>query len=81
VAEEIERRTMNLWPDAGRALGLGKTATYQAAARGEIAGCIRIGSRWLVLREPFEKMLRGGVVATGGKTLMDVIRLRANYGR
>jgi len=50
---------MNLWPDAGRALGLGKDATYQAAEKGEITGAIRIGSRWLVLRDPFEKMLRG----------------------
>jgi len=59
MADKPERRTMNLWPDAGRALGLGKDATYQAAEKGEITGAIRIGSRWLVLRDPFEKMLRG----------------------
>jgi hypothetical protein len=60
-----ERRTLNLWPDAGRALGIGKNATYEAAERGDIAGAIRMGGRWLVLRDPFERMLRGET--TGAK--------------
>jgi predicted DNA-binding transcriptional regulator AlpA len=59
LQEKAERRTINLWPDAGRALGLGKYATYGAAERGDFPGAIRIGGRWLVLREPFERVLKG----------------------
>jgi hypothetical protein len=58
--DHLERRTMNLWPNAGRRLGLGKNQTYQAAARGEIPGLIKIGHRFLVLIEPFEKFLKYG---------------------
>lgn len=58
-----ERRTINLWPEAARMLGTGKNATYEAAARGEIPGAIRLGGRWLVLREPFERFLNGGPAA------------------
>jgi hypothetical protein len=66
-ALELERKTINLWPNAGRALGLSKNATYEAAKRGEITGVIRIGKRFLVLRAPFERMLQGESVrgATG----------------
>jgi hypothetical protein len=53
-----ERRTMNLWPDAGRRLGVSKNLAYEAAARGEIVGCFRIGNRWLVSIEPFERALQ-----------------------
>ena len=59
--EKIERRTIKLWPDAGQMLGCGMNATYEAAAQGKIPGAFRIGKRWLVLREPFERFLRGGV--------------------
>lgn len=52
-----ERRTINLWPAAGAQLGLSKNATYEAAERGEIPGVFRIGKRWLVRREVFEKFL------------------------
>ena len=31
-----EQATMPLWPDVGQILGLGRSATYDAAARGEI---------------------------------------------
>lgn len=58
-----ERRTMNLWPDAGRQLGLGKNATYQAAERGQIP-VIRIGKRLLVSRVAFDRMLAGSGGAT-----------------
>ena len=58
-AHELTRQTMNLWPNAGRALVLSKNSTYEAAKRGEITGLIRIGKRFLVLRAPFERMLRG----------------------
>jgi len=55
---------MNLWPDAGRLLGLGKNATYGAADRSEIPGAFRVGKRWLVSREAFERALRRGSRAT-----------------
>jgi hypothetical protein len=61
-----ERRTINLWPAAGGQLGLSKNATYEAAARGAIPGAFRIGKRWLVSREPFERFLSGA--ATNGAT-------------
>jgi hypothetical protein len=43
-----EKPTVTLWPIAGQALGLGRSATYGAAARGQIPGLIRIGKRWVV---------------------------------
>lgn len=49
---------MDLWPDTGHMLGLGRNATYDAAARGEIP-TIRIGRRLLVPRAALERMLAG----------------------
>ena len=43
-----ERPTIPLWPDAGHALGMQRSATYAAAARGEIPGLLRIGGRYRV---------------------------------
>jgi len=41
-----------LWPTAGRAWGMGKTATYEAAARGEFPCPVRrLGHRWRVVTE------------------------------
>lgn len=39
-----EQPTVPLWPTAGRACGLQKSATYAAAARGEIP-TIRLGGK------------------------------------
>jgi excisionase family DNA binding protein len=61
-----ERRTINLWPAAGAQLGLSKNATYEAAERGDIPGAFRIGKRWLVSREAFEKFLSGGETPNRG---------------
>ena len=36
-------------PEAGRALGLGREASYHAAAAGELPGAVRIGKRWRVV--------------------------------
>lgn len=44
--------------EAAKLLNIGKMQTYAAVARGEIPH-IRIGKRILVLRLPFEKLLRG----------------------
>jgi hypothetical protein len=54
------KRTIDLWPTAGKMLGLGKNLCYQAAARGEIPGVFQIGHKWLVAREPFERFLAEG---------------------
>ena len=43
----VEKVTVPLWPTAGRALGLGRNATYEAAARGDLP-VLRIGGRILV---------------------------------
>lgn len=40
--------TVPVWPTAGRALRLGRSATYAAAARGEIPGLLRIGNKYVV---------------------------------
>lgn len=48
--------TMPVWPDVGRALGLGRNATYEAVARGDIPS-VRIGKRILVPRAALEKLL------------------------
>jgi hypothetical protein len=57
---EPVRRTANLWPDIGRQLGLSKNAVYEAAHRGEVPGAFRIGSRWLVSIEVFDRALSTG---------------------
>ena len=44
--------------DAAKALGIGRNQAYEAVRRGEIPA-IRIGKRWLVLREPLKRMLGG----------------------
>jgi predicted DNA-binding transcriptional regulator AlpA len=50
LMSQNERRTINLWPDAARQLGLSKNAIYEAARKGEVPGCFRIGKRYLVAR-------------------------------
>jgi len=57
-AIEIPRLTLNLWPDVGRALGIGRNATFQAAKSGQIP-TIRIGKRLLVPRAAFDALLNG----------------------
>jgi hypothetical protein len=45
-----ERPLTNLWPDAGRSLGLSRAYTYDAAARGEFPiPVVRVG-RWRKVR-------------------------------
>jgi excisionase family DNA binding protein len=50
-----EPRTLTV-DEAARELGIGRNQAYEAARRGEIP-TIRIGKRWLVLREPLKRML------------------------
>ena len=58
TAENQPQLTMRLWPDAGQRLGLGRTATYQAAQRGEIP-TVRVGNLYLVPVKPFEQKFGG----------------------
>jgi excisionase family DNA binding protein len=54
-SEQSERLTYDV-PVAGRKLGLGKNASYEAARKGQIP-TIRIGRRLLVPKAAFEEML------------------------
>lgn len=51
-----ERPTIRLWPEAGQALGLGRSATYDAAERGQIP-TIRLGRRIVVPTARLRQML------------------------
>ena len=44
--------------EAASELGIGRNQAYEAVRRGDIPA-IRIGKRWLVLREPLKRMLGG----------------------
>jgi len=50
------RPTIPLWPDTGRALGLGRGSTYAAADRGEIP-TIRIGRKLVVPTAAVRRMV------------------------
>ena len=53
-----QRRTIPLWPDAGRQLGLSRNGTYAAAHRGEIP-TLRFGRKLVVPLPAFERLLDG----------------------
>lgn len=50
------RPTLPLWPDVGRALGLGRNAVYQAAARGELP-TLTFGRRIVVPTAALRRLL------------------------
>lgn len=52
----IERKTLDLWPDTARILGLSKTKIYEAAHKGEIPA-FRVGRRWLVSSAALDRFL------------------------
>ena len=52
-----KRETLSV-PEAGARLGISRAAAYRAARQGDLPA-IRVGGRLLVLREPFERLLRG----------------------
>jgi len=56
---KIERMTVPVWPDAGKALGLGRNATYDAVARGEIP-VLRFGRRIVVPIKALERLINHG---------------------
>jgi len=51
-----EQPTMKLWPDVGTILGLSRSATYDAAARGEIP-TIKFGRRTVVPTAALRRLL------------------------
>jgi excisionase family DNA binding protein len=55
VAHDPERLVYTV-PEAGRLLGLGRNAAYEAAKRGDIP-TLRMGRRLLVPKIPFHRML------------------------
>ena len=55
VSERKQPETYSV-PDAGRRLGLGRNASYEAARRGELP-VLRFGRRLVVPRIAFERML------------------------
>ena len=57
TTEPIDRLVYDV-PEAGRLLGLGRSASYEAARRGELP-IIRIGSRLKVPKLALLKMLEG----------------------
>lgn len=57
LPQPTEQPTVDLWPTAGRALGLGRSATYDAAGRGEIPGLLRIGHSYRVATATLRRTL------------------------
>ncbi len=51
-----DQPTMQLWPEVGQILGLGRAATYDAARRGDIP-TIRFGRRIIVPTAALRRML------------------------
>jgi excisionase family DNA binding protein len=58
----VEVLAIKPWPDAGRALGLGRSAIYEGINNGDIPS-VRIGGRILVPLAGLKKMLGGGEAA------------------
>jgi hypothetical protein len=56
IPDPHERPTLSLWPDAGHILGLGRSATYAAAARHEIP-TIHFGRRVVVPTAALRRMV------------------------
>jgi excisionase family DNA binding protein len=55
--KEVPRLVYDLWPEAGKMLGLTRNATYEAAKRGDIP-VIRIGKLLRVPKAAFDRMLK-----------------------
>ena len=57
IVAAVERRTLTV-EEAGQWLGIGRSAAYAAANRGELP-TIRIGRRLVVPKDALERMLSG----------------------
>ena len=58
----VEALTVRPWPEAGRILGLGRNAVYNAIARGEIP-VLRFGRRIVIRNDAGENAQRRGRVS------------------
>jgi hypothetical protein len=56
IREALNGLTVPVWPIAGRALGLGRDATYRAARNGDLP-TIRIGGALRVPTAPLRRLL------------------------
>jgi excisionase family DNA binding protein len=61
TSDAQSRKTYDV-AEAGRLLGLGRNATYEAIRRGDIP-TIRVGKRILVLKVALDRMLNGEAAA------------------
>ena len=57
-----KRATYNLYPEAANILGVGRSAAYEGARKGDIP-TIRIGRRLLVPRQALERLLQSAELA------------------
>lgn len=59
IPDPAEQPTVPLWPDAGRAFGLGRARTFELARRGELPVPIfRLGRSWKVPTAALRQALR-----------------------
>lgn len=63
--ERTPQRLTYTVTEAGVILGLGRSAAYGAAARGELP-VVKIGRRLLVPKLALDRLLRGELVGAGG---------------
>ena len=56
VPDPRERPVLEVWPETGKILGLGRSSTYEAVARGDIPS-IRIGRKLLVPTAGLQRLL------------------------
>jgi len=56
IPQPQDRPTLQLWPQVGKILGLGRAATYEAARRGDIP-TIRFGRRLVVPTAALRRLL------------------------
>lgn len=57
IPDPLEHPTMPLWPDAARCVGLGRSAAYEAARRGEIP-TLKFGARLVVPTAALRRLLQ-----------------------
>ena len=57
IPDPLDVPTLPLWPDTGKILGLGRSAVYDAARRGEIP-TLRFGARVVVPTAALRRMLQ-----------------------
>lgn len=56
--ENIERKTLSI-EEAAKVLGISRTYAYQMARAGQIPGCKKIGSRFIVSKKLLEEYIDG----------------------